>query len=206
MGQSREQVHIHCGTAPVPFAMTIHPVAMTIHPGIHGFERWIRALAALSVADGPGGASGGGARDSGSWRSSQTPTPSLVHAVRTGLTRLPERQRRAIELRHLVGLEVGEVATALGHRECVVRWRLARGLAALRRECARHGLAADGTILVLALSALAPPSPSADSVARCAAIAASGPLAAAPRRLAVARLLAALSGDLGRRRGPGDPP
>jgi RNA polymerase sigma-70 factor (ECF subfamily) len=48
------------------------------------------------------------------------------------LARLPEDQRRAVELRHLKGLAVAEVAEQMGRRKEAVAKLLLRGLARLR--------------------------------------------------------------------------
>jgi RNA polymerase sigma-70 factor (ECF subfamily) len=50
-----------------------------------------------------------------------------------GLAALPDEQRQAVELRHLQGLSVGEVARCLGRTRAAAAGLLRRGLAALRQ-------------------------------------------------------------------------
>jgi RNA polymerase sigma-70 factor (ECF subfamily) len=52
----------------------------------------------------------------------------------TGLADLPQEQRQAIELRHLQGLGVVEVARRMGRSRAAVAGLLRRGLAALRQS------------------------------------------------------------------------
>jgi RNA polymerase sigma-70 factor (ECF subfamily) len=55
------------------------------------------------------------------------------------LSRLPEDQRAALELRHLQGLPVPEVAEQLGKSLPAVAGLLHRGLKRLRREMHEEG-------------------------------------------------------------------
>jgi RNA polymerase sigma-70 factor (ECF subfamily) len=64
--------------------------------------------------------------------SEDTPEPSIDNvALVTALRQIPEVQRRAIVLHHLVGLSVAEVAAETKSPEGTVKARLARGRAAL---------------------------------------------------------------------------
>jgi RNA polymerase sigma-70 factor (ECF subfamily) len=63
---------------------------------------------------------------------SEVPQPSLDHvALVTALRVLPEKQRTAIVLHHLVGLSVEDVAREVGAPTGTVKARLSRGRAAL---------------------------------------------------------------------------
>lgn len=57
-----------------------------------------------------------------------------VDALRQGLDRLTDRQRKAIVLRYWVDLDDATIAGALGCRPATVRSLLARGIARLRTE------------------------------------------------------------------------
>jgi RNA polymerase sigma-70 factor, ECF subfamily len=68
----------------------------------------------------------------------EIPGPSVASAdtiaVRDALRRLTPRVRAAVVLHHMVGLPVGEVATALGTTSNTVKTQLRVGLARLREE------------------------------------------------------------------------
>ena len=55
------------------------------------------------------------------------------------LDELPPQQRQAVAARHLEGLEYAEIALELRCSESVVRKRVSRGLAALRRAALESG-------------------------------------------------------------------
>jgi RNA polymerase sigma factor (sigma-70 family) len=59
--------------------------------------------------------------------------PRLVE-LRDVLLGLPDRQRAAIVLRHLAGLDDVDIAAALGVRRATVRSLVARGLARMQKE------------------------------------------------------------------------
>jgi RNA polymerase sigma-70 factor (ECF subfamily) len=56
-----------------------------------------------------------------------------MRRLAAGLAALPDEQRQAIELRHLRGLSVGEVARRMGRSRASAAGLLRRGLAALRQ-------------------------------------------------------------------------
>jgi len=60
--------------------------------------------------------------------------PDRLVELRDVLLRLPERQRAAIVLRHVAGLDDVEIAEVLGLRRSTVRSLVARGLAAMQKE------------------------------------------------------------------------
>ena len=60
--------------------------------------------------------------------------PSCLVELRDALLGLPERQRAAVGLRYIEGLDDRAIAEALGCRRSTVRSLVARGLAALRLE------------------------------------------------------------------------
>lgn len=63
---------------------------------------------------------------------SNTPEPSIDNvALVTALKQIPEAQRRAIVLHHLVGLSVDEVAQEMGVANGTIKARLSRGRSAL---------------------------------------------------------------------------
>ena len=64
-----------------------------------------------------------------------------LHAVIEALQELPLMQRKAVVLRHMIGLSVSETADALGIAEGTVKSHTSRGLTAL--ENALAGTAAD---------------------------------------------------------------
>lgn len=71
-----------------------------------------------------------------------TPGPGVDNvALTAALRQIPEAQRRAIVLHHLVGLSVAEVAHETGAPEGTVKARLARGRAALATLLADNSLA-----------------------------------------------------------------
>jgi RNA polymerase sigma-70 factor (ECF subfamily) len=75
-----------------------------------------------------------------------TPEPSVDNvALVTALRQIPEAQRRAIVLHHLVGLSVAEVAAETGAPEGTVKARLSRGRSALAELLADSTLAPEGT-------------------------------------------------------------
>jgi RNA polymerase sigma-70 factor (ECF subfamily) len=60
-------------------------------------------------------------------------------ALADGLARLPEDQRLAVEMKHLEGARVAEIAAALGRSETAVGGLLRRGLARLRERMHPEG-------------------------------------------------------------------
>jgi RNA polymerase sigma-70 factor (ECF subfamily) len=67
------------------------------------------------------------------------PEPTIADAALFDAVRaLPERQRRAVVLRHVVDLPVSTVASAMGCAEGTVRALTHQGLEQLRRTQARH--------------------------------------------------------------------
>src|SRR5262249_21295072 len=62
-----------------------------------------------------------------------------LRRLAAGLAALPDEQRQAVELRHLHGLAVGEVARRLGRSRASVAGLLRRGLADLRRALGAEG-------------------------------------------------------------------
>ncbi len=60
--------------------------------------------------------------------------PQHLVELRDCLLRLPERQRAAVLLRYVAGLDDKEIASILGCRRATVRSLVARGLASLRSE------------------------------------------------------------------------
>lgn len=103
--------------------------------------------------------------------------PDLRDALKGALAQLPEHQRQPVELRYLAGLDFPEIAAALGRNERTVRGQVSRGLDTLRETCASLGLRRETSALGAALAAL--PGPPAEASIRLAAVAASGPSAAA---------------------------
>jgi RNA polymerase sigma-70 factor (sigma-E family) len=87
---------------------------------------WRRESPVLSEHDGP--------------VSAETPYEER-HAVVEALQGLPLMQRKAVVLRHLIGLSVSETADALGIAEGTVKSHTSRGLTALEKVLA--GTAAD---------------------------------------------------------------
>ncbi|MDQ4115852.1 MAG: sigma-70 family RNA polymerase sigma factor [Actinomycetota bacterium] len=75
------------------------------------------------TADGP--ASGPGVEQ-------QAESSQVQRALGAALARLPEVQRTAVVLRHVVGLRTGEVAEVLGVAEGTAKSHVSRGLARLR--------------------------------------------------------------------------
>jgi RNA polymerase sigma-70 factor (ECF subfamily) len=79
------------------------------------------------------------------WLAADQPSPE-EHAMRqeqlfrlaTALSRLPEDQRRAVELRHLKGCPVAEVAAQMGRSKEAVAKLLLRGVARLRERLEDH--------------------------------------------------------------------
>jgi len=61
------------------------------------------------------------------------PEPTDLAAWDTRLSALPVNQRRAVVLRHVVGLGIGEIADATGRPEGTVKADIHRGLDRLRR-------------------------------------------------------------------------
>lgn len=61
------------------------------------------------------------------------PEPTDLAAWDTRLSTLPVNQRRAVVLRHVVGLGIGEIADATGRPEGTVKADIHRGLDRLRR-------------------------------------------------------------------------
>lgn len=61
------------------------------------------------------------------------PEPPDLAAWDTRLSTLPANQRRAVVLRHVVGLGIGEIAEATGRPEGTVKADIHRGLDRLRR-------------------------------------------------------------------------
>jgi RNA polymerase sigma factor (sigma-70 family) len=59
------------------------------------------------------------------------------HAVVEALQELPLMQRKAVVLRHLIGLSVSETADALGIAEGTVKSHTSRGLSALEKALTR---------------------------------------------------------------------
>ena len=117
---------------------------------------WLRAILAHTLADGLRRYQAG-ARDVGQERSlqaaleesssrleawlvaDQSPPPEQaarqeqLHRLAEALAQLPEDQRRAVELRHLRGGTVGEVAEQMGRSKEAVAKLLLRGVARLRQ-------------------------------------------------------------------------
>lgn len=62
------------------------------------------------------------------------PDPPAERALRRAVAALPERQRRAVVLRHVVGLSVDETAAAMRCRPGTVRALTHQGLTRLRRD------------------------------------------------------------------------
>ncbi len=60
--------------------------------------------------------------------------PDRLVELRDVLMQLPDRQRAAIVMRHLAGMDDPEIADALGVRRSTVRSLVARGLAAMHKE------------------------------------------------------------------------
>ena len=94
------------------------------------------------------------------------PDPDLGEALAAALASLPERERQAVELRFLGGLDFRDIASALGRPEKTVRSHVDRGLARLRAALPRVGLHAGGPpALGVLLTSLPRPAPSAELVA-----------------------------------------
>jgi RNA polymerase sigma-70 factor (ECF subfamily) len=75
-----------------------------------------------------------------------TPEPSLDNvALVTALRQIPEAQRRAVVLHHLVGLSVAEVAHEMHVPEGTVKARLSRGRAALAQLLTDTSLSEEGS-------------------------------------------------------------
>jgi RNA polymerase sigma factor (sigma-70 family) len=60
--------------------------------------------------------------------------PNRLVELRDVMLQLPDRQRAAIVMRHLAGMDDADIADALGVRRATVRSLVARGLAAMHRE------------------------------------------------------------------------
>lgn len=67
-----------------------------------------------------------------------THAPDRLIELRDVLLRLPERQRAAIVMRHLGGMDDADIAAVLGVRRATVRSLVARGLASMHKEI-EHG-------------------------------------------------------------------
>jgi RNA polymerase sigma-70 factor (ECF subfamily) len=138
----------------------------------------------------------------GARSASAPPDPGLRDAVERALAQLPEHQRQPLELHFLGGLGLPEISAALGRSERAVRGEIDRGIYALCALCTWRGAQPNGHEVAQALHSLASPEPTPEAVARCAAVAASGPLAAVTSRfssrllylaIAFAAILAALT-------------
>jgi RNA polymerase sigma-70 factor, ECF subfamily len=118
----------------------------------------------------------------------------LSEPIAKALSELPEHQRLPIELRYLAGLDYDEIAKALGRNQRTVRGQVDRGLDALVRICARLGLAASPTAMLVALGALPSLVFAEDVVTRCAKVARTGPITASnlisPMKWMVASIVA----------------
>ena len=89
----------------------------------------------------------------------------LADAVRVALGRLPRRERRIVELRHLSELSWDEVSRQLGTTPDAARKTAARALARLRETLDRRGITVTGTALLAGLRTLAAPSQTSAAVA-----------------------------------------
>ena len=89
----------------------------------------------------------------------------LADAVGAALRRLPRRERRIVELRHLNELSWDEVSRQLGTTPDAARKAGTRALASLRATLDRRGITATGTALLAGLRTLAAPSQSSAAVA-----------------------------------------
>ena len=84
---------------------------------------------------------GGSSRGPGDWLAAPDTSPSERYAKREraaqlteGLTRLPEAQRMAVEMRYLRGAKVAEIAKSMGKTEGAVAALLHRAVTALKLD------------------------------------------------------------------------
>lgn len=68
----------------------------------------------------------------------KTERGDLVAVVRLTISRLPERQSRAVVMRYLEQVDYHTIAARLGCSEAAARSHVSKGVASLRRELARH--------------------------------------------------------------------
>src|SRR5581483_368968 len=80
--------------------------------------------------------------------------PSLVPLLDAAVAGLGDKERRGIVLRYYEGLNLGEVALALGAIEVAAEKRVSRAVEKLRRHFHKHGVVLPAAALVVAISAI----------------------------------------------------